>query len=299
MRQTVPTAPAAAWRIAVAVPALAATAMEEALAELAAATSSFETADPAIWLVEGFCDREPDRAEVAVRVDLLARVFGFAAPLPTVEAIPPTDWLAATRAAFPPFAVGRFWVHGSHVESPVPVGRLGLAIDAATAFGSGEHPTTRGCLTALQAIARRRRPGRVLDMGCGTGILAVAAARRGTARVVAADIDPEAVRVARVNTRVNGVARRVTTGLAEDYAAAPIRRGKPYDLVLANILAGPLVRLAPGLAGVLAPGGRAVLSGLLSHQQAAVLAAHRRQGLVLERRIDLPPWPTLVMRKPS
>jgi len=273
--------------------------MEEALGDFAAATSTFESADPAVWLVEGYCDGEPDRADVAVRVDLMARAFGLPTPLPTIEALPPTDWLAATHAAFPPFAVGRFWIHGSHVEEPVPTGRLGLAIDAATAFGSGEHPTTRGCLIALETLAKRRRPGRVLDMGCGTAILAVAAVRLGARRVVAVDIDPESVRVARINARVNGVAARIRTGIADGYAAAPVSEGRPYDLVLANILARPLIRMAPALAQALAPGGRAVLSGLLSEQEAGVLAAHRQQGLVLERRVDLPPWPTLVLRKPA
>ena len=154
------------------------------------------------WLVEAYAEAEPDRREVALRVDLLARALGFAPPEVTVEALPPTDWLAATYAAFPPLELGRFWVHGSHVEGRAPAGRIGIEIDAATAFGSGEHPTTRGCLEAVERLDRRGRRGlRALDIGCGTGILAFAAAKTVARRVLAVDVEPESVRVARINAR--------------------------------------------------------------------------------------------------
>jgi ribosomal protein L11 methyltransferase len=214
------------------------------------------------------------------------------------ERVPPRDWLAASAASFPPLMIGRYFVHGSHHRGAVPAGRTGLRIDAATAFGTGEHATTRGCLLALDALARRGPRRRVLDMGTGTGILAIAAAKTWRRPVLARDIDHESVRVARINAQRNGVAALVRARPADGYVTRGIS-GRPFDLVCANILARPLMRMAPRLAGALAPGGIAVLSGLLARQERAVLAAHRAQRLVLRRRIAHDGWHTLMMAKGS
>ncbi|MGH6979877.1 MAG: 50S ribosomal protein L11 methyltransferase, partial [Stellaceae bacterium] len=163
----------------------------------------------------------------------------------------------------------------------------------ATAFGTGEHATTRGCLLATDHV--KRPPRRILDMGCGTGILAIAAAKLWHRDVLATDIDPESVRVTRVNAKVNGVANAVRAEISPGYRHREIARRAPFNLVLANILARPLMDMAPDLARVLAPGGMAVLSGLLARQEAAVLAAHRAQGLYLVTRIALEGWHTLVV----
>jgi len=177
----------------------------------------------------------------------------------------------------------------------MPAGATGLQIDAATAFGTGDHASTRGCLLALDRIARRRRFRRVLDVGTGTGILAIAAAKTWRRRVFAVDIDGNAVAVARVNLRRNGVAKEVGLAWSRGYRSRAVARHSPADLVLANILAGPLALMARDLAGALAPGGFAVLSGILAEQANLVLAAHRAQRVYLRRRIAIDGWHTLVL----
>jgi ribosomal protein L11 methyltransferase len=301
MFRSIPAAPAPSWRVALTVPAFAAPTVEEGLGDLFAATAAFEQGEEGgPWLVEAYAEAEPDRREIAVRVDLLARALGIDRPAVTIEALPPTDWLAATHAAFPPLDLGRFWVHGSHVEDRPPAGRVGIEIDAATAFGSGEHPTTRGCLAAIEQLAKRRpRLETAIDMGCGSGILAFAAAKTCARRVLAVDIEGESVRVARINAAANGVADRVTVGLSDGWRSRLVKQWLPVDLVLANILARPLAAMAKETAAALKPGGTVVLAGLLSRQEAQVLNAHRSRGLVLERRLQYGDWPTLVMRKPG
>ena len=173
--------------------------------------------------------------------------------------------------------IGRFFVYGSHHRGGVPAGAIGIVLDAATAFGTGEHPSTRGCLMALEALARRRAIRHPLDIGTGTGILSIAAAKLLRRPVLASDIDPGSVAVARHNVARNGVARLVRVGRAAGYRGRALRRRR-YDLILSNILARPLALLAADLARHLAPGGRAVLSGLLRRQEPIVLAPHRGLG---------------------
>jgi len=287
----------AVWRVAVTVPARTAGAFEELLAGTLTAVSIWgEDEDPSRQ-IEGFGQDEPDRAALSVALAVLARSLGIDEPDLTIEHIPPTDWLAATYEAFPPIRVGRFHIHGSHDRAPVPANAIGLCIDAATAFGTGEHETTSGCLIALQRLARRRRVRRVLDMGCGSGILAFAAARLWRAPVLAVDVDREAVRVARINARANRVGRWVRAIAADGYADRRVRASGPFDLIIANILARPLVAMAKDLSAHLAPGGVAILAGLLNRQEAQVLSAHRAQGLTLADRITIGDWPTLVLCK--
>ena len=189
-------------------------------------------------------------------------------------------------------------VHGSHIKTAPPPGTLPLQLDAGLAFGSGEHATTRLCLLAMQGLPRRPRQRTVLDLGCGSGILAIAAAKLWPCRVTAADHDPVAVAVAAENAQFNGVAGRLTTVLSDGFAAPALRRHRPFDLILANILADPLVDLAPHLAGRLAAGGYAVLSGLLGSQSPAVAQAYLAEGLRPFRRLDDGPWGALVLRQP-
>jgi ribosomal protein L11 methyltransferase len=259
--------------------------------------SAFETVPGGPWVVEALNGARPDRVALETRLALAWAGRDGASPALAVDRIAARDWVAENQAAFPSFGVGRYFVHGSHAAARVPAGRIGLLIDAATAFGTGEHPSTRGCLLALDALARRHRFRRVLDMGCGTGILAIAAAKTWRGTVLGRDIEAEAARVARRNARANGVARHIAVRQGAGYRDRWLRRAAPFDLVLANILARPIIEMSRDLARSLARGGVSVLSGLLQRHEAAVLAAHRRVGLRLERRIVIEGWSTLILAR--
>jgi ribosomal protein L11 methyltransferase len=283
------------WRISLAVPgAEAAFAALAALEAQCGTVSAFEDEGGA-WRVDGLATKPPDRALLETHLALACA--GFPPPDLAFEMLPECDWLGKNRASFAPLCVGRFFVHGVHVAR-VPAGAVGITIDAATAFGTGEHGSTQGCLLALDRLACRVRPRRILDMGTGTGILAIAAARLWRCRVLAADIDAEAVRVARINARCNGVAALMRAIRAESCRRREIARRGPYDLVLANILARPLARMARDFGRACAPGGRVVLAGLLPRQEPHVLAAYRTVGLHLVARIDVAGWRTLLLSKP-
>jgi ribosomal protein L11 methyltransferase len=270
------------------------------LDELAGAVAAFEThaadgADAALWRVEAY-PREPVLdAAAEIRLALVAAGAGGRLLRIVEEKLPERDWLAENRRAFPPQRIGRFLIHGSHWHGPIPASSIPIEIDAATAFGTGEHASTRGCLLALEGLGRRGRFRRPLDIGTGSGILAIAAAKRLHRRIIAGDIDPEAVRVARHHARRNGLGGRIRTVRAAGYRSRVLRRSD-YDLILANILARPLALMARDLKRAIAPGGTAVLAGLLRRQEALVLAAHRAQGLSLERRLVIEGWSTLVLR---
>ena len=270
------------------------------LDEVAGAVAAFETAEakgetPPLWRVEAYPRAPILDAALEIRLALAAAAAGGRLIGIAEERLPERDWLAENRRAFPPQRIGRFFVHGSHWRGAAPVSSIAIEIDAATAFGTGEHPSTQGCLLALEDLARRRRFRRPLDIGTGSGILAIAAAKRLLRRVTAGDIDPEAVRVARHHSRRNGLAGRIRTVRAAGYRSRVLRRSD-YDLILGNILARPLALMARDLKRAVAPGGVAVLAGLLRRQEALVLAAHRAQGLMLERRLIIEGWSTLVLR---
>jgi ribosomal protein L11 methyltransferase len=251
-----------------------------------------------LWRIELIQTGQPDRLALAGRLAPLAERAGLPKVDLTVEAIPVTDWLSRASAQFPPQRIGRFWIRGSHVEEPPPAGAIPIRLDAGLAFGSGEHASTQGCLLALEHLARHGRRRRVLDLGCGSGILAIAAAKLWPARVLAADNDPVAVAVGRENAARNGVAHRTGWLESDGYGNPLLRVRAPFDVILANILADPLCELARGTARHLAPGGSAVLSGLLDRQAGRVIEAHRRTGLRLRREITLGIWTTLLMAKP-
>ena len=289
------------WRIAMVVPHGVEQRFEAALEPFAPALTCFEVEEenPAAgWQVEAFTEEEPDRAALSAAVASAAAAAGVAEPALTVEPLPDVNWVAQNLADFPPLTIGRFHVYGSHVAEPVPPGKTGLLVDAATAFGSGRHASTTGELLAFQWLFRRRRFARALDMGCGSGILALALAKGWRVPTFAVDVDPESVRVTRENARLNGVASLVTARHSNGFRAAEVARRGPYDLIAANILARPLMAMAPELDAVLAPGGRAVLAGLLSDQARMVGGAYRRRGLILERELRIGRWSTLILAKP-
>ncbi len=280
------------WRVSLVAPAEHCDAFASAIADDGVAVSSFEIRPDGPWRVSALVDAPTDRAGLEARVAIMAAALGVAPPAVAVEPVADIDWLAATRAAFPPLRVGRFFVHGAHIA---PRGPIDIEIDAGLAFGSGEHATTRGCLIAIDALARRARPARVLDMGCGSGILAIAAAKAWRAEALAVDIDAHAVATARANARHNGVSDRVRARRSDGFRDPAIARRAAFDLILANILARPLIALAPDIARRLAPGGTVVLSGLIARQERMVLAAYRPRGLALVRRIAVAGWHTLVL----
>ena len=212
-----------------------------------------------------------------------------------VEEVSEAQWTAALRQDFPPIDAGRFFVHGK-AHTP-PAGKIAVAIEAGLAFGSGEHATTRGCLLAFDRILGRRPFRRVVDMGTGSGILAIAAAKATQARVLAVDIDPVAVEVAAKNAAENGVADRVTTIAGDGFAAPGLFHPKGHDVIFANILANPLVAMAHRLERSLAAQGHAILSGLIDDQAPDVEGAYRRAGLQLAHRLVLDRWVVLTMRK--
>jgi ribosomal protein L11 methyltransferase len=213
-----------------------------------------------------------------------------------IQKIEPRDWVKESLQGLKPVTAGRFIVHGAHDRARVPGHCIGIEIEAATAFGTGHHGTTHGCLLALDALARRRqRPRHILDLGTGSGVLAIAAAKLFRVPVLATDIDARAIVNTRANAQRNGVGALVTAVRAGDLRAPQLIARAPFDLAMANILLRPLQRLAAPIARQLMPNARMVLSGILAGQTNAALAAYRSQGLVLERSFALDGWVTPVM----
>jgi ribosomal protein L11 methyltransferase len=282
--------------VSVVVPDAALEVFEAALDAVCDTVGFFRDPAQEAWRVEGVKPIGTKEVELAASLALAAMVSRVT-PVVERQPTPAEGWLARTRAAFPEQFVGRrFAVRGTHLTGRPADGRVTLVLDAGLAFGSGEHGSTRGCLIALETVVRRR-PQRILDLGTGSGILAMAAARLLHRPVLATDIEPWSVRVARENAGRNRLAHLVRTRLADGWRHPAVRAGGPYDLVFANILARPLCAMAKDLAAGLAPGGVAILAGLLAGQARGVLAAHRTPGLRLGRMVPQGAWPTLGVKK--
>jgi ribosomal protein L11 methyltransferase len=257
-----------------------------------AVVASYEDTD-GDWIVEIHFRRAPD--ESYLRDFVLAVAGESAARALTFSTVSERDWIAASLAGLHPVSAGRFIVYGVHDRTRIRQNRIGIEIEAALAFGTGHHGTTRGCLLALDQIVRRRVPRRVLDVGTGTGVLAIAAAKVLRRPVMASDSDRQVVTVARANAQANQVGSLITIVHAIGLTGRHFQSSM-FDLVLANILLGPLKSMAAPMRRILAPNARVVLSGLLASQANAALSIYRAHGLTLERRIALDGWTTLVLR---
>jgi ribosomal protein L11 methyltransferase len=259
-----------------------------------AAIAAFERPD-GDWDVTVYFAVQPDETAVRALVELASDAATAAAV--AFDRVEARDWVKSSLEGLVPVTAGRFIVHGQHDRARVPVHAIGIEIEAALAFGTGHHGTTRGCLMLLDEVLRSRWPRRPLDLGTGTGVLAIAAAKALRQPVLASDIDRRSAMVARDNARANGVGDFVEAIHAPGFASPKIRARAPFDLVMANILANPLRRLATPMTRHLAPSALVILSGLLPHQANAVIAAYRSAGLILVKRLQLDGWTSLLMRK--
>jgi ribosomal protein L11 methyltransferase len=268
--------------------------LTETFFESEAAVAGFEQPDGR-WAVAVHFAEAPDQALVRELVEgaagaEVAREIRF----DTVEA---RDWVKASLDDLVPVPAGHFVVHGAHDRARVPANKLGIEIEAALAFGTGHHGTTRGCLLLLDHVLKAHRPARVLDLGTGTGVLAIAAAKALRKPLLASDIDAPSVAVARENARLNGAANLVHVIEATGFSAPAFSGHGPFDLVLANILANPLRQLAGPMLRHLAPSAFVILSGLLTPQATAVIAAYRARGLVPVRHLKIEGWSSLLLRR--
>lgn len=273
----------------------AAQAMADAMEDLTPEPTGvgvFEVEDGSgLWEVGGYFEGAPDE----IALSLLAATFA-AKPF-VVSELPETDWVAHVKRELPPVEAGRFFVYGSHDIDTLPEGRIGLLIDAAMAFGTGHHGTTLGCLKAYDRLLNAGEVfNDVADIGCGTAVLAMAAAKTGSARVIASDIDPVAIDVADVNLASNDMAGDVTCVVAAGFDEPALAAAAPFDLIFANILKGPLIMLAPDLAAHSKPNGIAILSGLLNEQADEIAGVYAQAGYALIHHEQIGEWSTLTLR---
>lgn len=252
---------------------------------------------PGRWQLVVYFEGEPNRRAVA-EIEGIARKLSPSRIAFTISNLPDSDWVAKSLEGLKPVRAGRFVVHGRHDRDVVKPNDIGIEIEAAQAFGTGHHGSTAGCLTEIDRIARTRPIRNALDIGTGSGVLAIATAKVSKASVLASDIDPLAAKIAAENARLNGVAKLVRVIAADGLAKRAFREHAPYDLIVANILAGPLVALAPAIRRRLAPDGTVILSGLLPEQRNRVAAAYRAAGLRVERAETRDGWATLTLILP-
>ena len=250
-----------------------------------------------LWRIEALYGEEPDLETLRRLIESAEAEAGIKAQALAVAPLPEEDWVTRSLEGLEPVRAGRFFVHGSHDAAKVPAGAIPLLVDAGQAFGTGHHETTSGCLEYISELVKPGRPVNALDIGTGTGVLAIAIAKLARVNVLASDIDPVAVKVTRANARANGVGPFVTAVTAKGFGHTALAARAPYDLIVANILARPLVALAPAFRAHLHPGGTLILSGTLRTQEAMVAGAMRLQGFRLVSRKPKGDWVTLRMAR--
>lgn len=260
--------------------------------DLALTASAHEDEATGEWVFEATCDSPPDLDAFA---ELARQTLGGAVEFSVAPIDPEVNWVAKSLEGLAPVIAGGFYVYGSHESNPVPHGLTPMKIDAAQAFGTGHHETTTGCLEAIDRVLKRRKPRYMLDVGTGTGVLAIALAKRTRTTVLATDIDPIAVQTTVENAEQNGVGKLIVAIEATGLSHSAITQNGPYDLIVANILAGPLAALAPAVGKAAQRGASIILSGILQHQAQGVINAYARQGMVLSQKLQRKDWTTLIL----
>ena len=285
------------WKVEIIIPDTDAVEIfAKALDRFCFAAAAFEVVPDGPWRLELYCDGAPDHDSLLATVGFASGEANIKEPQISAIALPQVDWVSENQKSFKPIPIGRYFIYPSHHEGLIPAGQWPMKIDASTAFGTGEHGTTEGCLLALNDLAKSIHVRQPLDVGCGTGILSMAIARAWPVTVLATDIDPEAIRVTKYNLEINHLKGRVKAEVSKGFDNNIIANNGPYDLIMANILANPLRAMAKAMANNLQVGGRVILSGLLNSQESMVMNAYREQGLSLVKRYRLVGWSTLVMQ---
>lgn len=263
--------------------------------DLALTASAHENEATGEWFFEAGCDGAPTLQSF---VELAHQTLGMAVQFSVATIDPEINWVARSLEGLAPVVAGGFYVYGSHETGPVPGGLTAMKIDAAQAFGTGHHETTTGCLEAISIILKRKKPRRMIDVGTGTGVLAIALAKRTNRTVIASDIDPISVTTTVDNAAQNGVGKQIIALEATGVNHSAIKQNAPYDLIVANILAGPLMALAPSIGQIAGKGATVILSGILQHQARGVINAYARQGMVLSQKLQRKDWTTLILEMP-
>ncbi|MCQ2914548.1 MAG: 50S ribosomal protein L11 methyltransferase [Alphaproteobacteria bacterium] len=286
------------WKVSILLPADAVPFFEPALDgdDVALLANEIEKGEnKGLWNLEAIFQDKPDEAILSSKLEISAASAGIKLPNYKLELIKGRDWLRESLISFKPVSIGKYYIYGSHIKDEPPKDKIALKIDAATAFGSGEHFTTKGCLLGLEDISKFKTPNKILDMGCGSGILGLAAASTFHKPVISADIDPESVRVTLENSANNKLDQYIKASAGDGYHNDLVTQNGPYDLIFSNILANPLIMMAPDLAKNLNKDGLAILSGLLIEQEEDVLKAHYDQGLYLKKKYHFDEWSALIM----
>jgi ribosomal protein L11 methyltransferase len=289
------------WRIDFKVPKAHRAVFEDILEPYCLALTSFENEKTDEWMIEGFTATEPNSSGITNKLERISTECGISTPKIIFDLVPPKNWLEENLMDFPSIQIGRYYIHGTHLDPKARGGMIQLELNSGSAFGSGEHATTEGCLRAMEHLARQFDFKNILDMGCGSGILAMAAAKTWRRPVIASDIDDEATRVTIENANKNGLRGLIRATCGMGYSSELVRNNAPYDLILCNILANPLVQMAGDISRHLSndPTRRqfVILSGLLERDGNRVIAAHRARGLHLYNKIIINGWMILVMTR--
>ncbi len=291
--------PVKLWQLQIFCPANAVALIEECFEENSLAVSSFEFNETeSVWKVELLYDFPLNSNDIDIKLRIISESHSNFPIDFNITEVEQKDWQSEILKTFPPFRVRRFFIHGSHYKDAIPVNTIPLLIDAGTAFGSGEHETTSGCLIALDDILKRKKIKNALDMGCGSGILAISYVKSTNKKAVAIDIDAQSVKVAKQNFEINKTAQNISAYVGDGFKSGKIKKCKKFDLIFANILARPLVKMSKELSCKLSDnGGLVILSGLLNYQMRFVHNAYRMQGLRLVKHIKNGNWSILVMEK--
>ncbi len=267
----------------------------QALDDFSFSSSAFEIVNEGGWRLALYCHQKPDHDQILARIAFASQMANIKEPEFSLELLPQIDWLSENQKSFKPIKIKRFFIYPSHYDGIIPASSWSMEIDASTAFGTGNHGTTEGCLLALNDLAKYKKIYRPLDIGCGTGILSMAMARAWSANILATDIDQKAVDKTRYNIAKNKLKGPIRVELSNGFDNSIIANNGSYDLIMANILANPLRDMAKDMVANLQAGGIVILSGLLNNQESLVINAYMQQGIYLIKRYRLNGWSTLVM----